>query len=63
MPGLAESWQASDDQMQFTFHLRPDATFSDGTPLTSSDVAASLARVAALGGSSLTAERLSSPPW
>ena len=59
VPGLAESWQASDDQMQFTFHLRPDATFSDGTPLTSSDVAASLARVAALGGSSLTAERLS----
>ena len=46
------------DQTRFTFHLRPDATFSDGTPITSTDVAATLARVAALGATSLTAERL-----
>ncbi len=59
VPDLAESWEASADQTRFTFHLRPDATFSDGSPLTSADVAASLARVAALGAASLTAERLS----
>jgi peptide/nickel transport system substrate-binding protein len=59
VPALAESWEASADQTTFTFHLRPDATFSDGTPLTSSDVAASLTRLAALGGASLAGERLS----
>lgn len=59
VPALAESWDASADQTQFTFHLRLDGTFSDGTPLTSSDVAASLTRVAALGGASFAGERLS----
>jgi peptide/nickel transport system substrate-binding protein len=36
-PGLAESWEVSDDGLTYTFHLR-DATFSDGTPVTSADV-------------------------
>jgi peptide/nickel transport system substrate-binding protein len=59
VPDLAESWEASADLTQFTFHLRADATFSDGTPVTSPDVAASLTRVAALGGASLAGQRLS----
>ena len=37
VPGLAESWEWSDDYLTCTFHLR-DATFSDGTPVTSEDV-------------------------
>ncbi|WP_339275820.1 ABC transporter substrate-binding protein [Paenibacillus sp. FSL W8-0426] len=36
---LAESWDVSDDQLTYTFHLRPDSKFSDGSPLTSEDVA------------------------
>ncbi len=59
VPALAESWEAQPDQTRFTFHLRPDATFSDGSPITSADVAASLTRVAAQGVSSLAGGRLS----
>ena len=32
-PALAESWRFSDDGRQVMFHLRPDLTFSDGSPL------------------------------
>ena len=35
---LAETIDVSDDATQFTFHLRPNATFNDGTPLTAEDV-------------------------
>ena len=37
-PWLAQRWEVSPDSRQFTFHLRPDVTFSDGTKLTSSVV-------------------------
>ena len=37
-PGLAESWEASEDGLTWTFALRDDAVFSDGEPLTSADV-------------------------
>jgi peptide/nickel transport system substrate-binding protein len=40
---LAESWDVSKDGLTYTFHLR-NAQFSDGTPLTASDVAFSLNR-------------------
>ena len=36
--GLAESWEVSDDQTQFTFHLQPDAVFADGSPVEAKDV-------------------------
>lgn len=58
VPALAESWEAEPDQTRFTFHLRADAVFSDGSPVTSVDVAASLGRVAAQGVSSLAGGRL-----
>lgn len=29
-PGLAESWDVSDDGLEYTFHLREDVTFHDG---------------------------------
>lgn len=35
---LAESFEVSDDATTFTFHIHPDATFNDGTPLTAEDV-------------------------
>ncbi|MGI9253848.1 MAG: ABC transporter substrate-binding protein, partial [Thermomicrobiales bacterium] len=41
-PDLAESWTVSDDGMAYTFTLREGAKFSDGSPITSADVVASL---------------------
>ena len=35
---LAESIDVSDDRQTFTFKIRPEAKFSDGTPLTAADV-------------------------
>ena len=43
VPDLAERWEISDDQLTYTFHLR-DAKFSDGSPITASDVVFSLTR-------------------
>jgi peptide/nickel transport system substrate-binding protein len=60
VPWLAQSWEVSDDLTRFTFHLRDDVTFSDGTPLTSTTVKANfdalvgpLAATAALASSYL----------
>jgi len=39
MPGLAESWEESADGLTWTFNLRDNAFFSDGTPITAEDVA------------------------
>ena len=41
---LAESWDISDDGRVYTFHLRPDAKFHDGKPVTAHDVLWSLER-------------------
>lgn len=41
-PYLAESWKTSDDGLKVTFNLRKDATFHDGKPVTSKDVAFSI---------------------
>ena len=43
-PELAESWNVSEGGRAITFHLRPDLRFSDGTPLTATDVARTLTR-------------------
>ena len=42
VPWLATSWEVSEDLTTFTFHLRDDVTFSDGTPLTATTVKANL---------------------
>src|SRR5258708_6699554 len=41
---LAESYDLSPDAMKITFHLRKDAKFQDGTPVTAEDVKWSLDR-------------------
>lgn len=41
-PGLADRWFASKDGAQWTFVLRGDVQFHDGTPLDAKDVVASL---------------------
>ena len=42
VPGIAQSWEISDDKKSVTFHLVPDAKWSDGKPITSADVKYSL---------------------
>ncbi|GFZ98511.1 ABC transporter substrate-binding protein [Paenibacillus marchantiophytorum] len=42
VPALADKWEISNDGLQYTFHLRPDLKFSDGSPLTAEDAAFSL---------------------
>jgi peptide/nickel transport system substrate-binding protein/oligopeptide transport system substrate-binding protein len=41
IPGAAESWEASEDGLSWSFHLRPGQVWSDGTPLTANDYVAS----------------------
>lgn len=49
-PELATSWELVDDGMSYLFHLRKDATFWDGTPVTANDVKWSFDRAVSLGG-------------
>lgn len=44
-PYLATAWEAAKDGLSYTFHLHKDALFHDGKPVTSADVAFSLATV------------------
>jgi len=38
LPWLAESWEFSDDRLTLSFHLRPDARWSNGSAVTCEDV-------------------------
>jgi peptide/nickel transport system substrate-binding protein len=44
MPGLAESWTASADGLEYTFKLRKNVKFHDGTPFNADAVVYSLSR-------------------
>jgi oligopeptide transport system substrate-binding protein len=43
-PGIAKGWDISPDKKTYTFHLRPDAKWSNGDPLTAQDFADSWKR-------------------
>lgn len=42
---LAESWTVSDDNLTYTFKIRPGVTFHNGYPLTAADVKATFERI------------------
>ena len=44
--GVAEKWETSEDGLTWTFHLRPDLKWSDGSALTADDFVYSWRRVA-----------------
>ncbi|MGC0415920.1 ABC transporter substrate-binding protein [Embleya sp. AB8] len=50
VPQLAASYEAAPDAKTFTFPLRPEAKFSDGSPVTAKDVVFSFNRVKNLKG-------------
>lgn len=45
LPGVAESWELADDGVTYTFHLRADAKWSDGVPVTAHDFVRSYERM------------------
>jgi oligopeptide transport system substrate-binding protein len=45
VPGVAETWEVSSDGLNYTFHLRANATWSDGKPVTADDFLRSWQRV------------------
>ncbi|MEM1075148.1 MAG: ABC transporter substrate-binding protein [Pseudomonadota bacterium] len=47
VPGLAKSWEISDDGLTYTFTLRDGVTFHDGTTMDAEDVKFSLDRILA----------------
>ncbi|MFW5829997.1 MAG: peptide ABC transporter substrate-binding protein, partial [Planctomycetota bacterium] len=43
-PGVAQRWTVSEDGLRYTFHLRPDARWSDGRAITAADFVGSWRR-------------------
>ncbi len=50
LPYLATSWSVSEDGLVWTFHLRDDVVFHDGTLLTAAEYAWTLNRISSLTG-------------
>ena len=45
VPGVAERWEVSPDGLLYTFHLRANANWSDGQPVTADDFVRSFERI------------------
>ena len=45
MPRLASSWETNADVTEYTFHIRPNVTWHDGTPFTAEDAQWSIRRI------------------
>jgi oligopeptide transport system substrate-binding protein len=58
-PGTAEKWEISDDGRTYTFHLRDDAFWSNGDPVTAHDFHYSIRRLL----DPLTASRYAYQAW
>ena len=52
-PGLATEWTPNGDGSVWTFKLRPNVKWHDGTPFTADDVVATMERLVAAGNSGL----------
>lgn len=50
VPRLAESWETNADFTEFVFHLRKDAKFASGNPVTAADVVFSWSRLLNVAG-------------
>lgn len=50
VPRLAESWEVNADLTEFVFHLRKDAKFASGNPVTAQDVVFSWTRLLNVAG-------------
>lgn len=57
-PALAARWEASADQKQWDFFLRPGLTFANGRPITAADVKFTLERIARPGTGSPASDLL-----
>lgn len=49
VPGVAERWENSDDKLTWTFHLRANARWSNGEPVTARDFAYAYRRILSPG--------------
>ncbi len=45
VPAAAASWEVSPDRLRYTFHLRPEARWSNGEPVTAADFVFSFERI------------------
>jgi ABC-type oligopeptide transport system, periplasmic component len=45
VPAAATSWDVSEDGLRYTFHLRPEAKWSDGSPVVAADFLFSFERI------------------
>ena len=61
VPGLATDWTVSEDGLIYTFNLRQDVVFHDGTPFNAQAVAANLDRITATETASQLAAFLLGP--
>jgi peptide/nickel transport system substrate-binding protein len=58
VPGLAERWEVSEDGLEYTFYLRNDVAFHDGTPFNAEAVKYTYDRMADPASKSLQLPRL-----
>jgi oligopeptide transport system substrate-binding protein len=58
IPRLANAWEVSEDNLNWTFHLRQDAMWSDGTPVTAHDITFAIERTLDPGASSPLVRKL-----
>lgn len=56
VPWLARSWEISPEATAFTFHLRPGATFSDGSPVDAAAVKDNFDAIGKLGALAILAK-------
>ena len=58
VPALAARWDVSPDQKEWDFHLRPNARFSNGSPITATDVKFTIERIARRASGATVADQL-----